>query len=55
MGGYVKIACLITADMDRMAQLRLMEYANFKSVTVSEARQILKESVGRSSEENVLT
>jgi biotin-dependent carboxylase-like uncharacterized protein len=55
MGGYVKIACLITADMDRMAQLRLMEYANFKSVKVNEAREILKRSIALTIEDNVLT
>ena len=50
MGGYVKTACLISADMDRMAQLRVLKYANFKSVTVSDSREILKASVSKSVE-----
>ena len=54
MGGYVKIACLIAADMDRMAQLRLREVMRFKSVTVEEARSILEESLGKIKEENII-
>lgn len=54
MGGYVKIACLIAADMDRMAQLPLREVMRFKSVTVEEARSILEESLGRIKEENII-
>ena len=54
MGGYVKIACLITADMDRMAQLPLRETVHFQSVTVEEARSILQESLGRIREENII-
>jgi len=53
MGGYVKIACLIAADMDRMAQLRIGDTMKFESVTVDEARDILKESEERVSEENI--
>ena len=55
MGGYVKIACLITADMDRMAQVRLQEKIRFKSVTVDEARSILIDSTKRVDEENIVT
>ena len=55
MGGYVKIACLITVDMDRMAQLRLRDYVRFQSVTVDEARAILEESVSSVKGENILT
>lgn len=55
MGGYVKIACLITADMDRMAQLRLRDYVRFQNVTVDEARSILEKSVNKVREENILS
>jgi len=54
MGGYVKIACLIAADMDRMAQLRLREVMRFKRVTVEEARSILEEALGKIKEENII-
>ena len=54
MGGYVKIACLIAADMDRMAQLRLREVMRFKRVTVEEARSILEESLEKIKEENII-
>ena len=53
MGGYVKIACLIAADMDRMAQLRIGDEMRFRSVTVDEARDILKQKVERISEESI--
>ncbi|NNG08334.1 MAG: biotin-dependent carboxyltransferase [Desulfobacteraceae bacterium] len=55
MGGYVKIACLITADMDRMAQLRLRDYVRFQNVTVDKARSILEKSVSRVKEESILS
>lgn len=54
MGGYVKIACLITADMNRMAQLKPKDLVRFKSVTVDEARSILLQSIERVKEENIL-
>lgn len=54
MGGYVKIACLITADMNRMAQLKPKDLVRFKSVTVDEARSILLQSIEKVSEENIL-
>jgi biotin-dependent carboxylase-like uncharacterized protein len=53
MGGYVKIACLIAADMDRMAQLRIGEPMKFQKVTVDEARGILKEKEDKVSEQNI--
>ena len=53
MGGYVKIACLIAADMDRMAQVRLGDMIRFESVTVDEAREILLESIHRVDEANI--
>jgi len=55
MGGYVKIACLIAADMDKMAQLRLQEDVHFRGVPVEEARSILQESAGKIAEKNILT
>lgn len=54
MGGYVKIACLITADMDRMAQSKPRDLVRFKSATVDEARSILEKSIGNIREENIL-
>lgn len=53
MGGYVKIACLIAADMDRMAQLKIGDIMRFESVTVDHARTILKQAEERVSEENI--
>lgn len=53
MGGYVKIACLIAADMDRMAQLRIGEAMRFQKVTPEEARTILEEKEEEVSEENI--
>ena len=54
MGGYVKIACLIAADMDKMAQVRLGDKIRFESVTVDEAREILLESIGRVDEASII-
>lgn len=54
MGGYVKIACLIAADMDRMAQLKPKDFARFKGVTVEEARSILIQSIEKVREENIV-
>jgi biotin-dependent carboxylase-like uncharacterized protein len=54
MGGYVKIACLIAADMDRMAQLKPKDLVRFKSVTVEDARSILLHSIETVKEENIL-
>ena len=53
MGGYVKIACLIAADMGRMAQLRIGQTMRFERVTVDEARTILEQSEERVSEDNI--
>jgi len=54
MGGYVKIACLIAADMDRMAQLKPKDIMRFKNVTVDEACSILEKSNANVTEENIL-
>lgn len=54
MGGYVKIACLIAADMDRMAQLRMQDLVHFKKVLMDEARLILKKSIEDVREENIV-
>ena len=53
MGGYVKIACLIAADMDRMAQLKIGDTMKFESVNVDEARNILEQAEASVSEENI--
>ena len=55
MGGYVKIACLISADMGRMGQVSLNQAVRFKAVVVDEARAILLESLARVSEDNIQT
>jgi allophanate hydrolase subunit 2 len=39
--------------MDRMAQLRIGDTMKFESVTVDEARTILKQAEERVSEENI--
>ena len=54
MGGYVKIACLITADMDRMAQLKPKDSIQFRNITMDEARSILEKLIGHLQEENIL-
>ena len=54
MGGYVKIACLIAADMDRMAQVRLGDAILFTPVSVDEARDILMKFNSQVTEENIL-
>jgi biotin-dependent carboxylase-like uncharacterized protein len=53
MGGYVKIACLIAADMDRMAQLRIGDAIRFQSVDVDTAREILIQLEEMASMENI--
>lgn len=55
MGGYVKIACLIAADMDRMAQLGIGQSMRFKAVDVDDARDILRAKEAMVSEENIET
>ena len=54
MGGYVKTACLIAADTDRMARMKPKDLARFKSVSVDEARSILLHSIEKVKEENIL-
>lgn len=41
-GGYTKIANLISADLDRLAQVMPGESLRFKAVTLEEAHQILR-------------
>ena len=53
MGGYVKIACLIAADMDRMAQLPIGAAMRFQAVSVEQARDILKQREDKISEGSV--
>jgi biotin-dependent carboxylase-like uncharacterized protein len=54
MGGYVKIACLIAADMDRMAQMKPWDTARFRAVTHAEATAALKDSLARVDEANLI-
>lgn len=54
MGGYVKIACLIKADMDRMAQIPTKATVRFEKVTVGEAREILIKSLEKVDEKNIV-
>ena len=53
MGGYVKIACLTTVDMQRMAQVRLNQTVRFKPVGVDEARAFLLASLAMVQESNI--
>ncbi|KYO66975.1 biotin-dependent carboxyltransferase family protein [Thermovenabulum gondwanense] len=43
-GGYVKIATLISPDLDRLAQLKPGDRIKFKAVTVEEAHKILAQT-----------
>lgn len=54
MGGYVKIACLISSDMDRMAQLRLQEKIKFQAVTVEEAHAIMRARAALAQESSII-
>jgi allophanate hydrolase subunit 2 len=46
-GGYTKIANIISADLDRLAQVFPGESLYFKSVTLEEAHQALREERAR--------
>ena len=54
MGGYVKIACLIAADMDRMGQAKPWDIARFRAVTHAEATGALEDSLARADEANLI-
>ncbi|HEY7678222.1 MAG TPA: biotin-dependent carboxyltransferase family protein [Candidatus Methylomirabilis sp.] len=54
MGGYVKIACLIAADMDRMGQAKPWDTVHFRAVTHEEATAALRDSLARASEANLI-
>jgi allophanate hydrolase subunit 2 len=54
IGGYVMIETLISADMDRMAQLKPKDLARFKNVTLKEAHSILLQSIEKVRGENIL-
>jgi antagonist of KipI len=54
MGGYVKIACLIAADLDRMGQAKPWDIAHFRAVTHAEAAAALRDSLARASEANLI-
>lgn len=40
MGGYLHLAHVITADLDRLAQLRPGDRVTFRRIEVDQARQI---------------
>ena len=42
-GGYTKIANVISADLDRLAQVMPGQSLRFKAVTLEEAHQALRE------------
>jgi len=46
-GGYTKIATLISTDLSRAAQLRPGDRVRFKSVSIEEAHQLLREQEER--------
>lgn len=54
MGGYVKIACLISSDMSRMAQLRLQEKINFKVVSIEQAHKILRAGLSKVDQSRII-
>jgi len=54
MGGYVKIACLIAADMDRMAQARTWDTVHFRAVTHAEATAALRDALARAGGANLI-
>ena len=47
MGGYPHVAHVISADLDRLGQLKAGDVVRFDCVTVEEARRILFESRDR--------
>jgi biotin-dependent carboxylase-like uncharacterized protein len=54
MGGYVKIACLTAADMDRMGQAKPWDTVHFRAATHEEATAALRDSLARASEANLI-
>ena len=54
MGGYVKIACLIAADLERMAQAKPWDIARFRAVAHAEATAALRDSLARASEASLV-
>jgi allophanate hydrolase subunit 2 len=42
-GGYPQIACVITADLHRVGQLRPRDEVRFQEVSLSEADEALRE------------
>lgn len=45
-GGYAKIATVISADIDKLAQAMPKDTLSFEAVTIEEAQRILRERVG---------
>ena len=54
MGGHVKIATVISPDLDRVGQSKAGDKTFFKEVTVSEAQEIFKSRQGLLKEETVV-
>ena len=44
MGGYPHVAHVISADLDRLGQLKAGDVTQFECVTIEEARRVLFES-----------
>jgi allophanate hydrolase subunit 2 len=55
MGGHVKIATVISPDLDRVGQSKPGDKTFFKEMTVSEAQEIFKSTQGVFKEANLLT
>ncbi len=45
-GAYAKIACIITPDVDRLAQMQPGDTIRFREVEVAEAHEIAREHAG---------
>ncbi len=53
MGGYAKVACLITADMERMGQLKTNDRVRFREVNHKQAEKALREQLSRAAPDNI--
>jgi allophanate hydrolase subunit 2 len=54
MGGHVKIATVISPDLDRVGQSKPGDKTFFKEMTVSEAQEIFKSTQKFLKEETIL-
>jgi allophanate hydrolase subunit 2 len=46
-GGYTKIATIISIDLPKVAQLKPGDRVRFKSISIEESHDLLKEQEGR--------